>query len=56
MLVTDDKYELPIVVADTVYELAIKTGQKERSVRASLDKSARGEGNHIWQKVKIKEG
>lgn len=36
MLVTKDKYELPLVVADTVAELAKLTGQKRSSVASAI--------------------
>ena len=36
MLVTQDKYELPLVVADTVAELARLTGQKRSSVASAI--------------------
>lgn len=36
MLVTQDKYELPLVVADTVAELAKLTGQKRSSVASAI--------------------
>ena len=32
LYVTDDKYELPLVVADSVAELARKVGRNESSV------------------------
>jgi len=34
--VTDDKYELPIIVADDVHELARKAGVDVSTVRSSL--------------------
>lgn len=36
MLVTQDKYELPLVVADTVAELAKLTGKKRSSVASAI--------------------
>lgn len=36
MLVTQDKYELPLVVADSVAELAKLTGQKRSSVASAI--------------------
>lgn len=36
MKVTDDKYELPLAVADSIKELSIILGIKEQSIRACL--------------------
>lgn len=44
LYVTDDKYELPLVVADSVAELARKVGRNESSISSMISKRARG----IW--------
>lgn len=36
MLVTNDKYELPLAIADSVAELAKITGQKRSSVASAI--------------------
>lgn len=36
MLVTQDKYELPLIVTDTMAELARRTGQKRSSVASAI--------------------
>lgn len=39
MLVTSDKYELPLIVTDTMAELARLTGQKRSSVASAISHS-----------------
>ena len=36
MLVSNDEYELPVVVADTIHELALKCNVSEGSIKSCL--------------------
>ena len=45
MCVTEDKYELPIAVADTVPELAKLTGATSGSIYSCLSKVKHGNAN-----------
>lgn len=51
MKVTQDKYELPLVVADTVAELARLTGQKRSSVASALSHAKKKGFNSSYVKV-----
>ena len=53
MLVTQDKYELPLVVADTVAELARLTGQKRSSVASAITHAKKKGFNSKYIKVNI---
>ena len=45
MCVTEDKYELPIAVADTIPELARLTGATSGSIYSCLSKVKHGNAN-----------
>lgn len=53
MLVSQDKYELPLVVADTVAELAKLTGQKRSSVASAISHSKKKGFSSRYVKVVI---
>lgn len=54
MLVTDDIYELPLVVCDTVKELAQEIGKTENQIRSAICHSKNN--NHcIYRKVTYEE-
>ena len=36
MLVSNDEYRLPLIVADTIYELALKCNVSEGSIKSCL--------------------
>lgn len=42
MMVTADRYELPIAVADSSHKLAIKVGRTWDSVRSGISRSRKG--------------
>lgn len=42
MKVTSDKFELPLCVAETIRELALKTGHPETSIRSILSRNRTG--------------
>lgn len=46
MLVTDDKYELPVYIADTAQELADLAGTSKGCVHSSVNR---------WEKGKVKK-
>lgn len=53
MLVTNDKYELPLVVADSVAELAKLTGQKRSSVASAITHAKKKGFNSRYVKVDV---
>lgn len=53
MLVTQDKYELPLVVADTVAELARITGQKRSSIASAMSHANKKGFSSRYKKVVI---
>lgn len=53
MLVTQDKYELPLVVADTVAELARITGQKRSSIASAMSHAKKKGFSSRYVKVVI---
>ena len=53
MLVTQDKYELPLIVADTVAELAKLTGQKRSSVASAITHAEKKGFKSMYVKVVI---
>ena len=55
MKVTDDKYELPVVLADTVKELATKCDVSINSIYSNIWRFAHGEFLHS-QYVKVDIG
>lgn len=50
MMVTKDKYELPLLICDTPQELADKAGVKKRSLLSSLSHKNKG-----WARVEVEE-
>lgn len=54
MLTTADKYELPLAVADSIFELARMTGITYETIRQGLDRSRRGKKSK-WVMVQIDE-
>ncbi len=56
MKVTDDEYELPLCVADTVMELAELTGSTRNAIYTAVNKQKRGKlKKSQWRKVLIEE-
>lgn len=53
MLVTQDKYELPLVVADTVAGLARMTGQKRSSIASAMSHAKKKGFSSRYKKVVI---
>lgn len=53
MLVTQDRYELPLIVADTMAELARLTGQKRSSVASAISHAKKKGFNSQYVKVVI---
>lgn len=54
MMVSKDKYELPIAVADNVRELAEMTGGSENSIRSFISKYEHGDiKNSRYRKVVV---
>jgi ribosomal protein L7Ae-like RNA K-turn-binding protein len=53
MLVTNDKYELPLVVADSVAELAKLTGQKRSSVASAITHAKKKGFKSMYVKVDV---
>lgn len=51
MKCTRDKYELPVVVADTPGELALMVGKSKGSILSLISKKSRG-----WYKIEVDEG
>lgn len=54
MAVTADKYELPLFVADTVWEMAKHFGVTENTVYSSISKGLSGKRNG-YRFVKVEE-
>ena len=56
MMVTNDKYELPLAVADTPKELAEMIGKNVNAIYKAIGRRRSGETKRsIYQKVEIKE-
>ncbi len=53
MLVTTDKYELPLCVADSSKELAEMVGTNEVNVRTAVAHAKRRGNNCKYKKIKI---
>lgn len=54
--VTADKYELPLIVTDTVVELAKITGVDSRTLRDRISKGCSGKNTGIkFIKVEVKD-
>ena len=54
MLLTNDKYELPLVIADTVNELARIIGKRPLTIRGMVSRYERGiKKRCIYQRVRI---
>lgn len=51
MLVTDDEYELPLMVADTSKELAEKLGVSANTIRSAYSHSQHRKDKCIYRKV-----
>jgi hypothetical protein len=51
MLVTQDKYELPLIVADSVGELALKTGQKRNVISSAMSHAKKKGFKSMYVKV-----
>lgn len=52
--VTSDKYELPLIVADSVEELARMTGNKVQSIRSYICHAAQFGTRCKFQRVKVR--
>lgn len=55
MMVTFDKYELPLIVADTVQELGELSGIKPKSIIEEISRAKRTGWKCIWKKVPREE-
>ena len=56
MKVTDDKYEFPVIIADTAVELAEKVGKSVNTIYSSVSHTKNGRCNKsIYRKVVIEE-
>lgn len=56
MMVTDDRFELPLAVADTPKELAEMIGKNVNAIYKAIGRRRCGETKRsIYQKVEIKE-
>lgn len=55
MLITTDRYELPVAVADTVKELAFLIGVTENNIRSAMSKAKKRETRCRYVKVVIEE-
>lgn len=53
MKITNDKYELPVAVADTASELANILGIKKSSIAASMYHARAGKRKEIYIKVYV---
>lgn len=54
MLVTDDEYELPLIVADNIPELSRRSGADARSIRSAISRVDRGKiKKSIYRKVEV---
>ena len=55
MKVTNDKYELPLVIADSSRELAKKLGLSKDSVSSAISKAKRRGTKSQYVKVELEE-
>lgn len=56
MQVTNDQYELPLVVADSIGELARMTGHSKNTVASAISHGKKWKrGRSQWLKVTIEE-
>ena len=53
MLVTNDKYELPIVIADTLAELANKIGVRKNVISSAISHSKKKGFKSVYVKVNV---
>lgn len=54
MLVTDDKYELPVAIADTITELARITGKNRKTIASVLSRKRKDTyGKSIYVEVDL---
>lgn len=56
MKVTKDKYELPLIVADTAEELAQKCGTSANNIRSTVSHAAKQNFRSGFVKVECEEG
>ena len=56
MMVTNDEYELPLIVADTLDELAEKAGKKKTTISMCLYKYNAGKTSRcMYRRVEVEE-
>ena len=56
MKVTQDRYELPVAIADTVAELAWKVGVDEHFIRSAISREKHGKiRRSVYKRVEIEE-
>ena len=48
-MVSKDKYELPMAVADTVKELSVMTGKSESAIRSGISKQKQGYRSRFYK-------
>lgn len=49
IMVTKDKYEHPIAIADTVKELSVMTGKSENAIRSGISKQKQGYRSRFYK-------
>ena len=55
MLITTDRYELPVAVADTVKELAFLIGVSENNIRSAMSKAKKRGTRCRYVRVVVEE-
>jgi len=56
MKVTDDKYELPVLIADSAEELASSVGVSPNTIYSAICHAEQRKRHSIYQRIKLKEG
>ena len=53
LLVSDDKYELPVIVCDSLDSLAEATGKDKNTIRSAISHAEKRGGNSRYKKVRV---
>lgn len=53
--VTNDKYELPLIVADSAKELAEQLGKRTNNIYSAISKARRRGKNPVYRKVVVED-
>lgn len=56
MKVTDDKYELPIAIAESAGQLAIMLGVSRNCIRSAVSHARKEGKKSVYKKIEIEEG